>query len=98
MNSCRTGAEMRSALILAALVATTGATADTRADRDARDLAKALAGRIAGAPLDCADSSQLGGAQIIGDRTLIYRPTGRHILRNELPDACPGLDDDSIIV
>jgi len=66
-------------------------------DSDARDLAKALAGRTPGKPVDCVSSSWVGGPQIIGNRTLIYREVGR-VLRNDLPAACPGLDDDSIIV
>lgn len=89
---------MRTLLILAALVATTGATADSRADRETRELEKALAGRVAGKPFNCVDTSRAGGTQIIGNHTLIYHNYGRAILRNELPDACPGLDEDSIIV
>jgi len=64
---------------------------------DARDLAKALAGRTPGKPVDCVSSSWVEGPQIIGDRILLYREGGR-VMRNDLPAACPGLDDDSIIV
>jgi hypothetical protein len=83
--------------ILGALILSTGA-ADTRAAREARDLDKALAGRVAGAPVHCLDVSRAGGPQIIGDRTLIYRDIGRRIWRNELPDRCPALTGDVIIV
>jgi hypothetical protein len=89
---------MRTLVILAALVATTGATADSRADRDARALDKALAGRVAGKPIDCISPPLAGGTQVIGNHTLLYQNYGRAVLRNELPDACPGLDDNSIIV
>lgn len=89
---------MRTLVILAALVATTGATADSRADREARELDKALAGRVAGKPLDCIDPPRAGGTQIIGNHTLIYRDYGGAVLRNDLPDACPGLNENSIIV
>ena len=89
---------MRTLLMLAALIATTGAARDTRAERDARELDQALAGRVAGKPLDCVDPSRTRGASIIGDRTLIYRDYGRAILRNELPEACPGLGPNAIIV
>jgi hypothetical protein len=82
-------------LLALVLVAAGAMAADS--DRDARDLAKALAGRTPGKSFDCVDPSWAGSPQIIGDRTLIYRETGR-MLRNDLPDACPGLDDDSIIV
>lgn len=82
-------------LLALVLVAAGAMAADS--DRDARDLAKALAGRTPGKPIDCVDPTWVGSPQIIGNRTLIYHPTGP-ILRNDLPDACPGLDDDSIIV
>ena len=82
-------------LLALVLVAAGAMAADS--DRDARDLGKALAGRTAGKPFDCVDPSWAGSPQIIGNRTLLYRETGR-MLRNDLPDACPGLDDDSIIV
>jgi len=82
--------------LLALLFVAAGAMA-ADSDRDSRDLAKALAGRTAGKPFDCVNPSWAGSPQIIGSRTLIYHETGR-VLRNDLPDACPGLDDDSIIV
>ncbi|GAA0327329.1 hypothetical protein GCM10009087_41980 [Sphingomonas oligophenolica] len=82
-------------LLALALLATGAMAADS--DREARDLAKALAGRTPGKPFDCVNPSWAGGPQIIGNRTLIYRETGR-VLRNDLPEACPGLDEDSIIV
>ena len=85
-------------LLALVLVATSAMAADSdSASREARDLGKALAGRTAGKPFDCVDPSRAGGPQIIGNHTLIYRDMGR-VLRNDLPAACPGLDDDSIIV
>ena len=82
--------------LLALIFVAAGAMA-ADSDSDARDLAKALAGRTPGKPFNCVDPSWAGTPQIIGNRTLIYRATGR-TLRNDLPDACPGLDTDSIIV
>jgi hypothetical protein len=82
--------------LLALIFVAAGAMA-ADSDKDAHDLAKALAGRTPGKPIDCVDPAWAGSPQIIGNRTLIYRGTGS-MLRNDLPDACPGLDDDSIIV
>ena len=83
--------------LLALIFVAAGAMA-ADSDKDARDLAKALAGRAPGTPFDCVDPNWAGSPQVIGNRILIYRETGRGVLRNDLPDACPGLDDDSIIV
>ena len=85
-------------LLALVLVAASAMAADSdSASREARDLGKALAGRTAGKPFDCIDPAWAGSPQAIGNRTLIYRDTAR-VLRNDLPAACPGLDDDSIIV
>ena len=82
--------------LLALIFVAAGAMA-ADSDKDAHDLAKALAGRTPGKPFACVDPTWAGSPQIIGNRTLIYRGAGP-MLRNDLPDACPGLDDDSIIV
>ena len=60
-------------------------------------LDKALAGRVPGTPVSCIDSSLADGPQIIDNRTLIYRGAGR-LWRNTLPDACPSLTGDVILV
>lgn len=83
--------------LLALVLFAAGAMA-ADSDKEAHDLAKALAGRTPGKSFDCVDPTWAGSPQIIGNRTLIYRETGRGVLRNDLPEACPGLDDDSIIV
>ena len=80
---------MRGLLIAAAL---TGLTAS-----DSKDLDQALAGRVAGAPKSCLSTTGLGAPQIIGNHILLYQG-GRHLWRNDLPAACPGLDSDAIIV
>ena len=59
----------------------------------------ALAGRIAGKPVDCVDHSRLDGPQVIDNKTLIYRESGRRIWRNDLIGECPGLQPmDTLIV
>lgn len=61
-------------------------------------VAKVFAGRVAGAPVNCLSADRAGNLQALDARTLVYRESGRRLWRNDLPDACPGLDDDSIIV
>lgn len=80
---------MRALLIAAAL---TGVTAS-----DSRDLDRALAGRAPGKPVACVTGSRIDSPQVIGDTTLLYRD-GDRVWRNDLPSACPGLDDDAIVV
>ena len=78
------------------LLSMLGAVALTAAS-DSKDLDRALAGRVAGKPETCLSSSRIGAPQAFGDRTLLYRDGGR-IWRNDLPDTCPGLNDDAIVV
>lgn len=80
---------IRVALLVSAL-ATTVASDSTALD-------KALAGRVAGKTETCLSTSRIGSPEVISDRTLLYRDGGR-IWRNDLPDACPGLRDDVIVV
>lgn len=82
---------MRGLLIAAALTGT-GLTAS-----DTKELDKALAGRVAGKPVTCLSSVRVETPQVIGDNILLYRD-GARVWRNDLPDACPGLDDDAIVV
>ena len=63
------------------------------------ELAEALAGRIAGTPVDCVDNARLNGPQIIDEKTLIYRESGRRVWRNDLIGECRGLRPmDTLIV
>ena len=59
----------------------------------------ALAGRVAGKAVECVDKSRLDGPQIIDEKTLIYRESGRRVWRNDLIGPCPGLRPlDTLIV
>ena len=84
---------LRPGLLLAAGLAAT-APAATR-DRNPQS---EFAGRVAGAPVRCLAASHAGNLQALDQRTLVYRESARRIWRNDLPDACPGLDDDAILV
>lgn len=87
---------MRPLLIATAMLALVGAAAPASSRDD--DLASALAGRTAGKPQDCVNTSRVDGPQIIDDHTIIYRESGRRIWRNDLPDFCPGLRPNDTIV
>lgn len=60
----------------------------TRAERE---LSRELAGRTAGEPTDCIDASAVEGPQIIDNKTILYRQSGKTVWRNDLDGACPGL-------
>lgn len=88
---------MRIVLIPIAALGLLGAAAPAAPRKDA--LAEALAGRVAGKPVDCVEHSRLDGPQIIDEKTLIYRESGRRIWRNDLIAACPGLRPmDTLVV
>jgi hypothetical protein len=87
---------MRAAIIAAGALALLGAAAPARQHGD--DLAKALAGRVAGQPVNCIDTQRADGPQIIDDHTILYRESGRRLWRNDLPNACPSLRPMTTIV
>ncbi len=86
---------MRKALIAAGLAlagCTPSAQMQASEQAEARDaLAKALAGRTAGAPQDCINNNDTDGPQIIGSYTILYKPVGRTVWRNDLAAECPAL-------
>jgi len=87
---------MRWALVTIAAVLVAGCAASAEQStsqqaRAARDLAKAIGDRKAGAPIDCINSSTSDGPQIIDHKTVIYRQ-GQRIWVNRLEAECPGLE------
>jgi len=83
--------------LLAIALTGSAVSATPRASDGTKDLDKALAGRTAGAPVDCIDRTFASGPEIIDSKTLLYR-SGRHVYRNDLEANCPSLRDNSIIV
>ncbi|MDF2386453.1 hypothetical protein JMG10_33620 [Nostoc ellipsosporum NOK] len=82
--------------IIAAMLALAGcaASSEMQASQQAEarnDLAAALGDRVPGAPRDCINISDSDGPQIIDDRTILYKPVGRTLWRNDLGSSCPGL-------
>lgn len=57
-----------------------------------------LAGRVAGAPVNCIDLSGIAAAEIVDARTILYRRTERRIWRTAPDGACPGLAPDRLLV
>ena len=57
-------------------------------------LSTELAGRIAGAPVDCIPRHSSGDMEVIDERTILYR-SGRTIYRNDIQGSCAGLGQPS---
>jgi hypothetical protein len=81
--------------MLTVAIAACATAADT--SKPDRDLVQALAGRTAGAPVDCINASFASGPQIIDGSTLLYR-SGRTVWRNDLEARCPGLRPNAILI
>lgn len=86
---------MRSLGLLAILaLAGCTASAEMQASQQAeaqKDLAQALGDRVPGTPRDCISTSDSDSPQIIDDHTILYKPVGRTVWRNDLGASCPGL-------
>lgn len=58
-----------------------------------------LAGRVAGAPVDCVDLSRLNGPDIVDSHTILYRQSGKRIWVTGPVGECPSLRPyDTLIV
>ena len=87
----------RSRFALGAIALTITACATAADTQKTTDLDKALAGRVAGAPVECIDRSYSDGPQIIDNHTLVYR-SGRTVWRNDLESNCRSLRQSSILI
>ena len=79
---------------LLSLVGPSGPGAAPRED----PLTHALAGRTRGQSVACVEASRLDPPQVIDEKTLLYRESGRRTWRNDLPEACRGLRPMSTLV
>lgn len=61
---------------------------DGTASREARDKDTLVA---AGDPVTCVDISRIRETRVRDDRTIDFRMTDGTVLRNSLPNSCPGL-------
>lgn len=57
-----------------------------------------FAGRVAVQSDRCLTQFGNEPLKILDDRTLLYSPVGKRIWRNDLPERCPGLDPDDVLV
>lgn len=77
-------------LVLAGCAANSEMQASQQAEA-AKDLADALGDRMPGTPQDCISVTDSEGPQIIDDHTILYKPVGRTLWRNDLASSCPSL-------
>lgn len=85
-------------MVMAFAMLVSGCSALPDSSSAERELDKVIAGRVAGPPERCIEISRVNGPQIIDDQTIVYRQSGRRIWVNRLPDACPGLRTDALVV
>ncbi len=78
------------ALALAGCTASSEMLASQQAEAQ-KELASALGARVAGKPRDCIPVNDSDGPQIIDDHTILYKPLGHTVWRNDLVSSCPGL-------
>jgi len=89
----------RTLLPLAVSLVLAGCTAasDRMAGAGAGELASTLAGRVAGAPVDCVNvQSASGSFRAIGGALLFNE--GRRLYRSDPVDGCPFLANDPIVI
>lgn len=85
------------ALIGAAAFATPQDNAHVTEDA-AKLEARWLGDKVAGKPRNCIMASQARGSKFIGERTILYQVSRNLIYRNDPPNGCPGLRENSTIV
>jgi len=94
---------MRSKWMIAGAVALMGCTASValpggQSSRAERELAHELEGRVAGTPTDCVSASNVDGPQIIDNKTILYRQSGKTLWRNDLEAECHALAPMNTII
>ena len=90
----------RSLLVVAAaaLTATAGAAAHRSDDAHGqRELARALAGHVAGKTVECIDPRMVDGPEIIDHTTLLYRRGGT-IYKANIIGPCPSLEQGNTVI
>jgi hypothetical protein len=85
------------ALLAAAAFVATPALAQHHRPGSEEALQKALAGRVAGTPVDCLQLRSIGSSQIIDGRAIIYK-VGATLYVNTPRSGASDLDDDDILV
>lgn len=78
---------MRRSLVLLAPLALVGCTGDTTETASAADAAALAPGQVR-----CIEASRIAGRRAESNRALIFELDDGRVLRNDLPQACPGLE------
>jgi hypothetical protein len=84
-------------IIMAALLATGAAQAATDRSPEAR-LAKAIEGRVEGAPVDCLNQRDIRSTQIIDGIGIIYETSGRRLYVNRPTSGASSLRWGQVLV
>ncbi len=88
-------------LLAAAALLATGASAARREPANARgeaELAKLLAGRVAGKPVNCISSFDYSNTRVIDGTAIVYSRTNRILYVNRPANGAGSLDNDDILV
>ena len=76
-------------LLLAATSAcATSAVSEPRTASAETKLARALAGKVAGPPVDCLPSYRTNDMSVIDDNTILFREGSKLVYRNDPPGGC----------
>lgn len=79
-----------------------GAAAFASPDHVTEDAARVeaqwLGDKTPGKPRNCIMASQVRGSKFIGERTILYRVSGNLIYRNDPPNGCPGLREQTALI
>jgi hypothetical protein len=76
------------ALIAACSACTSSDVSEPRSARAETELTRALAGKVAGAPVKCLPSFRTNDMTIIDDNTILFREGRRRVYRNDPPGGC----------
>ena len=79
------------ALIPLVLISTAATAAAPPAGAPQERLDRAIAGKVAGAPISCISLPRAGSSEIIDETAIIYRQSRSRLVVNRIPGGCPGL-------
>lgn len=79
--------------LLGATVTSANPAREKREAREAAALEKALAGKVAGKPVNCISLRDVDGGRTIGENAIIYRVSQRRLYVNKPRGGCTGLRD-----
>jgi hypothetical protein len=94
--------EVRAVLLLLAGAAlascSTGPAQPTRSAEGQRQFEQLVAGKVAGAPVQCLQSYNQNDMVVIDEQTIAYRQGSSRVFINHLEHGCPGLGSGSTVL